>query len=125
MSSRGGPRAETLASRGIYRVAIQQRTAARRAVEWIGASKARLIVRYEISDLFLTVTVSTTFEGGGEIVKHTKIAKPKLARLLRCKTVHHYGMVYVKSQCYTGWIRKILSSIKISQQDAPARRPKN
>jgi len=47
----GWPRAETLASRSTYRVAIQQRIAARRALEWIGASKARLVFRYEISDL--------------------------------------------------------------------------
>ena len=54
MMTRGGSRAEMLASRGTYRVAIQQRMAARRALEWIGASKARLVFRYEISDLFRT-----------------------------------------------------------------------
>ena len=31
-----------------------QRTAARRALEWIGASKSRLVFRYEISDLFFS-----------------------------------------------------------------------
>ena len=36
---------------GAYRVANQQRMAARRALEWIGASKVRLLFRYEISDL--------------------------------------------------------------------------
>ena len=46
-------KAETLASRGTYRLAIQRRAAARRALEWIGVSKARLVFRYEISDLFL------------------------------------------------------------------------
>jgi len=30
----------------------QQRMAARRALEWIGASKAQLVFRYEISELF-------------------------------------------------------------------------
>ena len=35
---------------GAYRVADQQRMAARRALEWIGASE--LVFRYEISDLF-------------------------------------------------------------------------
>jgi len=38
---------------GAYRVANQQRMAARRALEWIGTLKARLVFRYEISDLFL------------------------------------------------------------------------
>jgi len=37
----------------LTRVANQQRMAARRAVEWIGTSKARLDFRYEISDLFI------------------------------------------------------------------------
>ena len=40
------------ATRGAYRVANQQRMAARRALEWIGTSKAWLVFRYEISDLF-------------------------------------------------------------------------
>jgi len=37
---------------GAYRVTDQQRMAARRALEWIGALEAWLIFRYEISDLF-------------------------------------------------------------------------
>ena len=49
---------ETLASRGTYRVTIQQRTAARRALEWIGTSKAQLVFRNEISDLFSTLLAS-------------------------------------------------------------------
>ena len=36
-----------------YRVANQQRMAARRALEWIGMSKAWLVFRYEISEFFL------------------------------------------------------------------------
>ena len=40
------------ATRDAYRVAKQQRMAARRALEWIGMSKAQLVFRYEISDLF-------------------------------------------------------------------------
>ena len=40
------------ATRGAYRVANQQRMAARRALEWIRTSKAWLVFRYEISDLF-------------------------------------------------------------------------
>jgi len=40
------------AARGAYRVTDQQRMAARRALEWIGASEAQLVFRYEISDLF-------------------------------------------------------------------------
>ena len=36
---------------GAYRVADQQRMAARRALEWIKTSEARLVFRYEISDL--------------------------------------------------------------------------
>jgi len=50
------------ASRGAYRVAIQQRTAARRALEWIGASKARLVFRYEMSDLFCMYVCMFTME---------------------------------------------------------------
>ena len=38
-----------------YRVANQQRMAARRALDWIGMLKARLVLRYEISDLFLSL----------------------------------------------------------------------
>ena len=41
-----------LASRGTYRVAIQQRTAARRALEWIGASKARLVLNMKYQTCF-------------------------------------------------------------------------
>ena len=37
---------------GAYRVAIQERMDTRRALEWIGVSKAWLVFRYEISDLF-------------------------------------------------------------------------
>ena len=37
---------------GAYGVSDQQRMAARRTLEWIRASEARLIFRYEISDLF-------------------------------------------------------------------------
>ena len=48
----GNARSEQLLSCGAYRVADQQRMAARRALEWIGASEARLVFRYEISDLF-------------------------------------------------------------------------
>jgi len=40
---------------GAYRVANQQRAAARRALEWIWTSKAWLVFRYEISDLYHTV----------------------------------------------------------------------
>jgi len=36
---------------GAYRVADQQRMAARRALEWIKTSEAQLVFRYEISDL--------------------------------------------------------------------------
>ena len=39
------------ATRDAYRVAKQQKMAARRALEWIGTSKAQLVFRYEISDL--------------------------------------------------------------------------
>jgi len=41
------------ATRDAYRVTKQLRMAARRALEWIGTSKARLDFRYEI-DLFHT-----------------------------------------------------------------------
>jgi len=34
-----------------YSVTNQQRMAARRALEWIGMSKAQLVFRYEISDM--------------------------------------------------------------------------
>jgi len=37
---------------GAYRVANQQRMAARRALEWIRTLKARLVFGYDISDLF-------------------------------------------------------------------------
>ena len=40
-------------TRGAYRVANQQSSAVRRALEWIRMSKARLVFRYEMSDLFL------------------------------------------------------------------------
>jgi len=46
-------RQKRAATCGAYRVANQQRMAARRALEWIRTSKARLVFRYEISDLFL------------------------------------------------------------------------
>jgi len=36
-----------------YRVANQQRMTARRALEWIGTSKAWLVFRYKMSDLCL------------------------------------------------------------------------
>ena len=39
------------ATRGAYRITNQQRMAVRRALEWIRTSKARLVFRYEISDL--------------------------------------------------------------------------
>ena len=42
-------------------VANQQRMAARRALEWIGALKARLVFRYEISDLSLQQMHFTVF----------------------------------------------------------------
>jgi len=38
-----------------YRVAIQQRIAARRALKWIGTSKAWLDFGYEISDLLASM----------------------------------------------------------------------
>jgi len=44
-------RSEKLLVMATLRVANQQRMAARRALEWIGTSKARLVFRYEISDL--------------------------------------------------------------------------
>jgi len=34
-----------------YRITNQQRMAVRRALEWIGMSKGRLVFSYEISDL--------------------------------------------------------------------------
>jgi len=37
-----------------YRLANQQRRAARRALEWIRTSKGRLVFRYEISELLHT-----------------------------------------------------------------------
>jgi len=45
-------RQKRTATRGAYRVTNQQRMAARRALEWIRTSKAWLVFRYEISDLF-------------------------------------------------------------------------
>jgi len=47
-------RQKRAATCGAYRVANQQRMAARRALEWIRMSKGRLVFRYEISDLFLS-----------------------------------------------------------------------
>ena len=41
------------ATRDAYRVTKQQRMAARRALEWIRTSKARLVFRYEISTCLL------------------------------------------------------------------------
>jgi len=46
-------RQKRAATRDAYRVSNQQRMAARRALEWIGTSKARLVFRYEISDLLV------------------------------------------------------------------------
>ena len=54
LTESGNARSEQLNTRGAYRVASQQRMAARRALEWIGASKARLLFRYEILGLFWT-----------------------------------------------------------------------
>ena len=46
----------------------QQRMAARRALEWIGTLKARLVFIYEISDLFL-------LRFHTETVVHTQLVK--------------------------------------------------
>jgi len=54
MTDSGNARSEQLTHDG-YRVANQQRMVARRALEWIGMSKAQLVFRYEISDLFLAL----------------------------------------------------------------------
>ena len=56
--------------------------------------------------------------------------KIKVSKVSQKQTLQHYGMVSVidlslKSQCFMGMIHKILSPINISQQDAPARRPKH
>ena len=45
-------RQKRAATRDTYRIAKQQGMAARRALEWIRTSKARLVFRYEISGLF-------------------------------------------------------------------------
>jgi len=53
--TRGWPRAEmpeTCSYSWCHRITNQQRMAARRALEWIGTSKARLVFRYKISDVF-------------------------------------------------------------------------
>jgi len=50
MTDSGNARSEQLTHDG-YRVANQQRMVARRALEWIGMSKAQLVFRYEISDM--------------------------------------------------------------------------
>jgi len=58
-------RQKRAATHGAYRVANQQSLAVRRALEWIRMSKARLVFRYEISDLFehtfQALTVVTRF----------------------------------------------------------------
>ena len=51
------------ATHGAYRVANQQRMAARRALEWIRT--ARLVFRYEISDLFELVRLVIIFQQVG------------------------------------------------------------
>jgi len=43
------------ATHDAYRVTSEQRIAARRALEWIGMSKAWLDFRYEISDLLYSM----------------------------------------------------------------------
>ena len=52
LTESGNARSEQLHICGAYRVANQQRMAAKRALEWIRTSKSRLVYRYEISDLF-------------------------------------------------------------------------
>jgi len=46
-------RQKRAATRDAYKVANKQRMAARRALEWIGMLKARLVFRYETSDLLI------------------------------------------------------------------------
>ena len=55
LAESGNARSEQLPVMPTLRVANQQRMAARRALEWVGTSKARLVFRYEISDLLLPV----------------------------------------------------------------------
>ena len=52
LTESGNARSEQLRTRGAYRVANQQRMAAKRAPEWIRTLKSRLVFTYEISDLF-------------------------------------------------------------------------
>ena len=56
-------RQKRAATRGAYRVANQQSLAVRRALEWIRASKARLVFRYEISDLLCCSIYNRTWMG--------------------------------------------------------------
>ena len=68
-------RQKRAATRGAYRVANQWRMAASRALEWIGASKARLVFRYEISELNLgelLATLSFVRVGGSWQLKLTQ-----------------------------------------------------
>ena len=51
-----------------YRVAFQQRMAARRALEWIRTSKAQLVFRYEISDLFFLLLPEMCIDGFHSII---------------------------------------------------------
>jgi len=51
LTESGNTRSKQLHIRGAYRVANQQRMAAKRALEWIRTSKSQLVFRYEISDL--------------------------------------------------------------------------
>ena len=52
LTESGNARSEQLLVVPTESLTGQQTTAARRALEWISASKARLVFRYEISDLF-------------------------------------------------------------------------
>ena len=48
-------RQKRAATHDAYRVANQQRIAARRALGWIGMSKSQLVFRYEITDMFTII----------------------------------------------------------------------
>jgi len=79
--------------------------AARRALEWIGGSKARLVFRYEISDLFPSALPITSKAARLD----TRIAVPKDQIELDAWVLHYQVMTWVHVGLHHG-------SLSVQQQ---------
>ena len=88
-------RQKRAATRDAYRVSNQQRMAARRALEWIGTSKAWLAFRYEISDLFLNFFIIMKF-GYQYLFPTTSTPLVIIANPIISTTLHNCVIVQAK-----------------------------